>query len=132
MGRPLRQLLKRFFPDLYAWVSEESQSRGFAHSPGQPIDDHALPSPSELGLTKWINFYRSGDYVGRGLWIDGVFARTVGGNAEGQYPHPSVPTMFSDQKATRVEACIGFGAHTNYWDRTAPDIVTQLDKLIAR
>ena len=30
----------------------------------------------------------------------------------------------------RVEACIGLGAHTHYWDRSAPDIGMIVDELI--
>ena len=31
----------------------------------------------------------------------------------------------------RTEFCIGAGAHTHYWDRTAPTIAMELDRLIA-
>lgn len=33
---------------------------------------------------------------------------------------------------TRVEYCIGGGAHTHYWDKTAPEVAVQLDDLITR
>ena len=29
------------------------------------------------------------------------------------------------------EMCIGLGAHTHYWDRSAPDVAARLDALIA-
>ena len=28
------------------------------------------------------------------------------------------------------EMCIGLGAHTHYWDRSAPEVAAHLDKLI--
>ena len=37
----------------------------------------------------------------------------------------------TDAPITRREFCIGAGAHTHYWDRTAPQIAVQLDELIA-
>ena len=36
----------------------------------------------------------------------------------------------TDVPVTRREFCIGAGAHTHYWDRTAPQIAVQLDQLI--
>jgi hypothetical protein len=36
-----------------------------------------------------------------------------------------------DPEETRREACIGPGAHTHYWDDTAPDVAAFLDDLIA-
>src|SRR3712207_9407424 len=32
------------------------------------IPDGAAPDPYALGITRWVNAYRSGDYVGRALW----------------------------------------------------------------
>jgi len=34
------------------------------------------------------------------------------------------------ERTVRFDACIGLGAHTHYWDRTAPDVSEQLDRLI--
>jgi hypothetical protein len=42
-------------------------------------------------------------------------------------PHFSI---FEGAVATRVESCIGPGAHTHYWDRTAPDVAQKLNELI--
>jgi hypothetical protein len=69
----------------------------------------AAPDPKPLGVRQWTNAYRSGDYIGRSLW-------------------PDAP---ADQ-GERVEFCIGAGAHTHYWDKTAPMIAETLDRLIAR
>jgi len=138
MGCPLRQLLNRFFPHLYRWISEVPEDTGFtakATAPGTAIPEGAHPQPAQLQVQRWVNFYRSGDYVGRSLWTHDVFERTSGAPNEGNYPHPLVPSIFHDGASTgtveRVDACIGLGAHTHYWDRTAPDVSTQLDILVA-
>jgi hypothetical protein len=67
------------------------------------------PEPAALGVRQWTNAYRSGDYIGRSLWPD---ERT--------------------DDLTRTDVCIGAGAHTHYWDRTAPMIAEMLDRAIAR
>jgi len=138
MGCPVRQLLSRFFPHLYQWIREIPEDTGFpipASEPGKPIPAGESPSPSDLGVKQWVNFYRSGDYVGRSVWINGVTSRTSGGLDDGEYPVPPEPTIYCDtsdpSRATRIDACIGPGAHTHYWDGTAPDVGVQLDKLIA-
>jgi MFS family permease len=213
MGNPLRQLLNRFFPYLYAWVREEPDnalkelSGPVAEEPdetgteappdrkepsepaaGEPaktnpevlqdpkappdakqlpepaavepdkISPDALPDPKKLGVTRWVNAYRSGDYVGRSLWTNEWYQRTTTGT--GLYPEevhvvcepdsapgearppdprhlrgsqdttatsPSVPPKMNK---TRFEFCIGSGAHTHYWDDTAPDIARCLNNLL--
>ena len=57
----------------------------------------------ELQLASWTNLYRSGDYIGRALG----FAPSAEGMREG---------------------CIGIGAHTHYWDETAPAVGETLDR----
>lgn len=137
MGSPLRQLLNRFFPHLYQWIQEvpEDTSRGSAAmSPGEPIPQGTSPSPDDLRLTQWVNFYRSGDYIGRALWSTGVLERNGKGPQGGVYPDDLSTNEYKpgpQQKAKQIDACVGLGAHTHYWDRTAPDIGNQLDKLIA-
>ena len=37
----------------------------------------------------------------------------------------------NDAADTREEFCIGNGAHTRYWDDTAPAIAARLDRLLA-
>jgi hypothetical protein len=138
MGCPLRQLLSRFFPHLYRWIREVPEDAGIswpATQPGAPIPAGTPPLPSELRVKHWVNFYRSGDYVGRSIWTNDVFGRTGGPDNAGAHPDPITAETFPDHvslaSAERVDACIGLGAHTHYWDRTAPDVSTQLDKLIA-
>jgi len=137
MGSPLRQLLNRFFPNLYQWIREvpEDTSRGSSTmSPGDPLPQDTPPSPDDLRLTQWANFYRSGDYIGRALWSTGVLERNDRGLQGGVYPEDLSTNEYRPgpyQKAKQIDACVGLGAHTHYWDRTAPDVGNQLDKMIA-
>jgi hypothetical protein len=80
-----------------------------------------------LGVEQWSNAYRSGDYVGRGLWQDEWFRRTQSAPNAGAYPEPI--KVFS--RAGAEEMCIGLGAHTHYWNETAPDVRDHLNGLIA-
>jgi hypothetical protein len=135
MGSPLRQLLNRFFPNLYLYIRPVPDDSGEAPAvpvPAPPagIPSQAAPDPSDLALQKWVNGYRSGDYVGRYLWLDGWVKRTDGPDSDGAFPNPPLAEYATDLKTERVEACIGLGAHTHYWDRSAPDIAERLDELI--
>jgi hypothetical protein len=91
-------------------------------------------------VTRWVNAYRSADYVGRYLWrpeeCDFQF-RTA--DIQNRYPWPAGPfeaiashTVAPPDAASanRREFCIGAGAHTHYWDGTAPQIALELDALI--
>jgi hypothetical protein len=126
MGSPIRQLLNRFFPYLYDWVRDEPDNG--LHPLSAPaksppiISAAALPDPGELGLKQWVNVYRSGDYVGRSLWLDEWYCRTDG----------SSKAIYFASGGSRSEACIGAGAHTRYWDDTAPDVAELLNGLIVR
>jgi hypothetical protein len=106
MGSPLRALYGRRFPRLYKW----------AHHDGGPTPRR--PAAADLGVAKWINAYRSGDYIGRYLWRDSRDALAW-----------TVSSTFANG-ATTEDYCIGAGAHTHYWDETAPAIARQLDELI--
>jgi hypothetical protein len=131
MGNPLRQLLNRFFPTLYGWVRAYPDGSGIVPTkpaPGQ-LDVSDSPKREQLGVTVWRNSYRSGDYVGRSLWLNDWYARTEGGPDSGKFPSSPVATSFPVAPGCE-ESCIGLGAHTHYWDRTAPDIAAQLDELI--
>ena len=139
MGCPLRQLLNRFFPHLYEWVRPVPEDTGVpfpASEPGTPIEPATAPQPADLGLKQWVNFYRSGDYVGRSIWTSHIFGRTGGEDHEGAFPNPATPTIYFEgatpEESERVDVCIGLGSHTHYWDRTAPDVGNQLDALVAR
>ena len=133
MGNPVRQLLNRFFPYLYDWVRTDPDNGARplpapSTMPPQSLDDSALPDPADLGVEKWVSAYRSGDYVGRSLWLNEWYRRTTGSDQDGFTAR--IPTKVSDAIGTRVEFCIGAGAHTHYWDDTAPDIANQLNELI--
>ena len=109
MGSPLRQLFGRFFPHLYGWTRAADADA-----------ESTLPSSRPLGVARWLNAYRSGDYVGRALWAapasSAVYDRTA-------------PPATLDEEG-RGEWCVGGGAHTHYWDETAPDVALAIDRLV--
>lgn len=108
MGCPLRQLYSQRFPVQYAWARHQRRE-------GWP---GAEPDPKELAIALWANAYRSGDYVGRHLWHpDGV---------------DDAWKAASHQAPDRFEVCIGAGAHTHYWDDTAPQVGTLLDDFVRK
>ena len=111
MGNPLWQLYSLRFPDQYGWVRDDATPTGHFST---------RPDPNELSVERWSNFYRSGDYVGRSLWRSDADLDT---------------TDAWDQElrvdGRKRERCIGAGAHTHYWDGTAPAIAEELDFLIA-
>jgi hypothetical protein len=106
MGSPLRQLYAANFPHLYGWVNRDGGA-----SPS--------PNPATLGVRQWVNAYRAGDYVGRDLWCR---------QADDRRYRRCLPAEVS---SFRRELCIGAGAHTHYWDKTAADVGAELDRLIA-
>ncbi|MFL6311904.1 MAG: hypothetical protein ACJ71W_07340 [Terriglobales bacterium] len=136
MGNPLLQLLNRFFPDLYQYIRPVPDDCGEAPQPPVPpvpprkIPQHAPPNPEDLGIEVWLNYYRSGDYVGRSLWLDQWMDRTGSGDQGGKFPAEPRAEQFTDHTQQRVEACIGLGAHTHYWNRSAPDIGMIVDGLL--
>lgn len=136
MGSPLGQLYGLRFPDLYAWArNEDHQPR----STWQTGDISNLqPDPETLGLCQWVNAFRSGDYVGRQLWrhkqCDYRFAYPELLDETGPWPKElaGLRNVSSDHEGRRIEFCIGPGAHTHYWDETAPEISGELDQLVTR
>jgi hypothetical protein len=90
-GSPLAQLYRARFAHLYRWIDAgNAQWRELA---------------KHFGLARWINVYRSGDYVGRAFWRAGE-----------RYAIELTPQPVS---ADRAEMCLGAGAHTHYFDDTA-------------
>jgi hypothetical protein len=112
----LRQLYGLRFPHIYDWARHSGDRR--------PVDElpaNQLPDPTRLlSVKQWVNAYRSGDYVGRNLW-----------RSEKDKDVYALGDVSEDAAGTRREFCIGGGAHTHYWDKTAPKIVEELDRLIA-
>lgn len=159
MGAPLRQLYAACFPHLYAWVhgrprawtrfalpepASRAQHAQFErrHDDGHVVLDElahdATPDPWELGLTKWVNAYRSGDYVGRALWRTPEHSpwlyRRVPDKKNYPWPpcpdEPPVVVVSEDATRSRRELCIGSGAHTHYWNATAPEVALEIDLLV--
>jgi hypothetical protein len=158
MGSPLRQLYSEFFPHLFGWVRGdrgEGVSRPLpavpregwmllprleeghrVHAPAIP--DNAAPDPYAMGATRWVNAYRSGDYVGRALWRDDLVDcdwtyRCAPLDAATRFVTdvPPITYVSEDPQRSRRELCIGAGAHTHYWDATAKAIAIELDLLVA-
>jgi hypothetical protein len=134
MGCPLRQLYGLRFPFLYGWAYHEraARTKSDSHiSPGtdatplgvRKCDSHipseTAPDSMSLGVRKWVNAFRSGDYIGRHLWrLDD----------SSDLWDPRVKE--TDRADLREDFCIGVGAHTHYWDATAPSVGERLDDLI--
>jgi hypothetical protein len=136
MGSPLRQLYGLRFPHLYQWARHDVP--GPWTEPTEHIAATTGPDPSELGIRQWVNAYRSGDYVGRHLWrpdaCEFAFAATPMSTR-----HPwragSNVVIASEVEAppgNRREFCLGRGAHTHYWDETAPQVALELDRLVTK
>ena len=157
-GNPLRQLLNRFFPHIYWWVRDEPDNgaRPIAKAADDPPDitdppitnppqgtrntnpphdppNRKTPRVADLGAAAklWFNVYRSGYFVGRMLWSDHWYSRNEPGADKGQYHEEVTIIRDADPPNTkRAEMCISLGGHNDYWNRTAPDLAEQLDKLI--
>ncbi len=111
MGCPLRQLYGWCFPNLYDWAMPPATAAAGSWLPGN---------------VRWLNAYRSGDYVGRYLWAPpehpDVWTRWPAGAAGLMH--------FVNGAGTQAEGCIGEGAHTHYWDATAGDVAALLQGLV--
>lgn len=118
VGSPLRQLYAARFPFLYRWsIARTGRASG--------------PTPADIGVRRWLNAFCSGDYVGRWLWADHLRDATgeVGEPMDGTVAQPRLgrcstygnfdplpPDFASLADLTHVEACLGLGAHTHYFD----------------
>jgi hypothetical protein len=122
MGSPIRQLYSFAFPHLYHWAIQDPAA---THT-SLAIAPQANPAPQDLlGVRAWVNTFRSGDYVGRYLWrsdraIDKWLTVSLNPPAH----------ISEDPDHTRREFCLGAGAHTHYWDKTAPEVAQEIDRLI--
>jgi hypothetical protein len=133
MGCPLRQLYGWRFPHLYGWARHESDQPATRAS---TIPADQRPHPGQLGVRRWVNAYRSGDYVGRWLWQPdrcGDHFEPAGQSRAGWHPRRDLHDVVGarDARGSRREFCIGAGAHMHYWDDTAAEIAVELDALIA-
>ena len=107
MGSPLRQLYAQRFPDLYGWTCESR------------ADGRTGPDPQDLRVGRWVNAYRSGDYVGRRLWGNAITDDSA-----------FEPTPFPSATPDVADGCVGPGAHTHYWDESADWVGEGLDELV--
>jgi hypothetical protein len=157
MGSPLRRLYSEWFPHLFGWVRGDlgdGVARPLPAVPREPwmllprledghrvaapaIPDDAAPDPYAMGVTRWVNAYRSGDYVGRAHWrhaVDGCdwTYRCAPTDAATRFigDVPPITYVSEDAHRSRRELCIGAGAHTHYWDATAKAIAVELDLLL--
>jgi hypothetical protein len=129
MGSPLRQLYGFGFPHLYHWAMNETTQAPKT----MDLDATLKPQPDALlGVKTWTNAFRSGDYVGRCLWrhekMPNQWNRL---DLKGSITYVSSDQGSSPQ-AVRREFCLGAGAHTHYWDSTAPEVAETIDDLIRR
>ena len=132
LGCPLRQLYAARFPTLYRWViARQGRVTG--------------PRAHDVGVARWINGFCSGDYVGRWLWSDSpddgdpvgqpmldTTDRAPFGRAfayDGFDPVPPLALPFASAK--EVEVCLGFGAHTHYFESDRADVAWLIDALVA-
>ena len=135
LGCPLRQLYAARFPTLYRWVIAR---RGSVTG----------PRAHDVGVARWVNAFCSGDYVGRWLWsdspapagevdpvghpmIDNVDRTTSFGREyayDGFDPMPPVVAPFHSDK--ELEVCLGFGAHTHYFEPDQADVAWLIDTLV--
>jgi hypothetical protein len=132
MGSPLRQLYGLRFPYLYGWARHQNKAPMAAYQVNDLVAFIPLPAPdpADLGIVRWVNAFRSGDYVGRHLWRTDECSYLWSFDARMPAVNPPEASFSTDNKA-RKEFCIGAGAHTHYWDDTAPMIARELDTLIA-
>jgi len=140
-GSPLRQLYAARFPQFYQWVLRAKGGIGG-------------PDLEGLGVARWVNCFCSGDYVGRWLWSNE--SKTASGTTGGVIRHPAndvpheliaislaAPPLRPYEhvdfeqvdwqrilKHPRVECCLGYGAHTRYFDLGQTRSARMIDNVI--
>jgi hypothetical protein len=137
MGSPLRNLYGRRFPHLYSWAWHDVTAAMTRYASPDLVPDRN-PDPDELGVRLWVNAFRSGDYIGRYLWrsdaCDYAWLPPAADPPDTKQPwdisRERTINVSTDAGTRRRELCIGAGAHTHYWDETAPEIAFELEKLI--
>ena len=136
MGCPLRQLYGTSFPHLYNWARHYYQEEQQL-SKSKRIGNEQKPEPTKLlGVTRWVNTFRSADYVGRYLWRSDACKfqprRLAGDNEDTTWTsdRDRPANILEDEKLTRREFCLGAGAHTHYWDGTSNQVAAEINILI--
>lgn len=147
MGCPLRQLYGLGFPHLYNWARHYDKTP-WTLKPNEPhdppfINEDQKPNPTDLlGVNRWVNTFRSGDYIGRYLWrsdcCDYQWFRSaikdsaIGDNDDttGTSDRDRPVPISEDEAHARREFCLGAGAHTHYWDGTSDEVAAEINILI--
>jgi len=143
VGCPLRQLYSEYFPHLYDWA-RPVDGPWAEQTPPPDIPENQPPDPRALRVKRWVNGFRSGDYVGRYLWRSDQCAYLFDcpeallgaplqdwNAAVARARVLARPVNVSeDESGTRREFCLGAGAHIHYFDATAPAVAVHLDQLI--
>ena len=112
VGSPLHDLYAQRFPLLYRWMG--SNTDGFTA---------AGPRASDIGAVEWVNACRSGDYVGRFLWMPPGHPYSIAVvGPDGQ--------VDANRAGDRTEFCLGAGAHTHYWSHDAVALAVEIDRVI--
>ena len=131
LGCPLRQLYAARFPTLYRWILKRRRRV-------------SGPLASDIGVERWANAFCSGDYVGRWLWSDSPKSQDVIGHpmvdrvndrifgradayAEFQPMPPQAPELAWTRE---LEACLGVGAHTHYFEPGQTTVAWLVDYLV--
>ncbi len=114
VGSPLRDLYAALFPFLYRWMGAQPSS-AFG----------SQPDPADLQVTRWVNAYRAGDYVGRAIWTAQTapaMFRVAALSADG--------AVLATNEGARTEFCLGAGAHTHYFSNDAVALAVEIDRLV--
>jgi len=131
LGCPLRQLYAARFPTLYRWVLARDGAR-------------TGPRAKDIGVSRWFNAFCSGDYVGRWLWADSSSDDDWLGRPMVDVVDPALlgrkraydafsPMPPDEPLSTRseLEVCLGFGAHTHYFETEMETVAWLVDELVA-
>lgn len=110
-GSPLRQLYQEHFPNLYRWIG-------------------GGPDPKTLGLNSWLNVFRTGDYIGRWLWLGNNDERTFKPDVQTNWNSSSGSTGNYHPSQSKSEINIGGGAHVHYFDIHAPTMAYAIDAIL--
>lgn len=142
MGSPLRQLYNFAFPHLYYWIESPELTAAIDQTETAQLPPVAgvlfsTPNPGQLlGVREWVNAYRSGDYIGRSLWLNSIDQKrweTLPKNyCNITTEEIALNGTLVHRTVTRKDFCIGTGAHTHYWNKYAPSIAQELDRLILK
>jgi hypothetical protein len=131
LGCPLRQLYAARFPSLYGWVLRRNGNGNG-------------PAAADIGVVRWANGYTSGDYVGRWLWsspgdgdpigrpmIDTLDPIVLGRvNAYARFD-PMPPDAQKLAAMSEFELCVGFGAHTHYFEPDQALVAWLIEEVVA-